>query len=146
MARTQQKQKRLRRGSKNTQKNYTRKFLMTQITTMVWSFTQGQTFWSVKLSGSQEALPGTKLVEVMEFQPSYFKSQTMMLLKCCTQLCPQIWKTQQWPQNWKRSVFIPIPKKGNAQECLNYCTIALISHAGKGMLKILHVRLQLYMN
>ena len=58
----------------------------------------------------------------------------------------QIWKTQQWPQDWKRSVFIPIPKKGNAKECLNYCTIALISHISKGMLKVLQVRLQHYMN
>ena len=67
-------------------------------------------------------------------------------VKVLHSICEQIWETQQWPQDWKRSVFIPIPKKGNAQECLNYCTIALISHAGKGMLKILHVRLQLYMN
>ena len=60
--------------------------------------------------------------------------------------CQQIWKTQQWPQDWKRSVFIPIPKKGNAKECSNYCTIALISHASKVMLKILQARLQQYMN
>ena len=53
-----------------------------------------------------------------------------------------IWKTQQWPQDWKRSVFIPIPKKGNAKECSNYCTIALTSHASKVMLKILQERLQ----
>ena len=52
-------------------------------------------------------------------------------------ICQQIWKTQQWPQDWKRSVFIPVPKKGNAKECSNYCTVALISHAGKVMLKIL---------
>ena len=58
----------------------------------------------------------------------------------------QIWKTQQWPLNWKRSVFIPIPKKGNAKECSNYRTIALISHARKVMLKILQARLQQYMN
>ena len=58
----------------------------------------------------------------------------------------QIWKTQQWPQDWKRSVFIPIPKKGNDKESLNYCTIALISHASKVMLKILRVGLQQYMN
>ena len=64
-----------------------------------------------------------------------------MLLKC-----QQIWKTQQWPQDWKRSVFIPITKKGNAKECSNYCTIALISHASKVMLEILQVRLQQYMN
>ena len=60
--------------------------------------------------------------------------------------CQQIWKTQQWPQDWKRSVFIPIPKKGNARECSNYSTIALISHASKVMLKILQARLQQYMN
>ena len=58
----------------------------------------------------------------------------------------QIWKTQQWPQDWKRSVFIPIPKKGNAKECSNYCTVSLISHASKVMLKILQARLQQYMN
>ena len=58
----------------------------------------------------------------------------------------QIWKIQQWPQDWKRSVFISIPKKGNAKECSNYCTIVLISHASKIMLKILQARLQLYLN
>ena len=57
-------------------------------------------------------------------------------------ICHQIWKTQQWPQNWKRSVFVPLPKKGNAKECLNYCTSALVSHASKITLKILHARLQ----
>ena len=61
-------------------------------------------------------------------------------------ICQQIWKTQQWPQEWKRSVFIPIPKKGNAKECSNYRTIALISHASKVMLKILQAKLQQYMN
>ena len=61
-------------------------------------------------------------------------------------ICQQIWKTQQWPQDWKRSVFVPIPKKGNAKKCLKYCTIALISHGSKVMLKILQVRLQQYMN
>ena len=61
-------------------------------------------------------------------------------------ICQQIWKTQQWPQDWKRSVFIPIPKKGNFKECSNYRTIALISHASKVMLKILQARLQQYVN
>ena len=61
-------------------------------------------------------------------------------------ICQQIWKTQQWPQDWKRSVFIPIPKKGNAKEWSNYHTIALISHASKVMLKILQARLQQYLN
>ena len=63
-------------------------------------------------------------------------------VKVLHSICQQIWKIQQWPQDWKRSVFIPIPKKGNAKECSNYCTIALISHANKVMLKILQARLQ----
>ena len=61
-------------------------------------------------------------------------------------ICQQIWKTQQWPQDWKRSLFIAIPKKGNAKDCSNYYTIALISHASKVMLKILQARLQWYVN
>ena len=67
-------------------------------------------------------------------------------VKMLHSICQQIWKTQQWPQDWKRSVFSPIPKKGNAKECSNYCTIALISHASKVMLKILQARLQQHMN
>ena len=67
-------------------------------------------------------------------------------VKVLHSICQQIWRTQQWPQVWKRSVFIPIPKKGNARECSNYRTIALISHASKVMLKILQARLQQYMN
>ena len=67
-------------------------------------------------------------------------------LKVLHSICQQIWKTQQWPQDWKRSVFIPIPKKGNAKECLNFHTVALISQASKVMLKILQARLQQYMN
>ena len=67
-------------------------------------------------------------------------------MKVLHSICQQIWKTQQWPQDWKRSVFIPIPKKGNAKECSNYHTIALISHASKVILKILQARLQQYMN
>ena len=63
-------------------------------------------------------------------------------IKVLHSLCQQIWKTQQWPQDWKRSVFIPIPKKGNAEECSNYCTIALISNTSKAMLKILQARFQ----
>ena len=67
-------------------------------------------------------------------------------VKVLHSICQQIWKTQQWPQDWKRSVFIPIPKKIDAKECSNYCTIAPISHASKVMLKILHERLQQYVN
>jgi len=67
------------------------------------------------------------------------KDDAVKVLQC---ICQQIWKTQQWPQDWKRSVFIPIPKKGNDKECSNYCTIALISHTSKVTLKILQARLQ----
>ena len=67
-------------------------------------------------------------------------------VKVLHSICQQIWKTQQWPQDWKRSVFIPIPKKGNVKKCSNYHTIALTSHASKGMLKILQARLQQYVN
>ena len=67
-------------------------------------------------------------------------------VKVLHSICQQIWKTQHWPQDWKRSVFIPIPKKGNAKECSNYHIITLISHTSKVMLKILQARLQQYMN
>ena len=67
-------------------------------------------------------------------------------VKVLRSICQQIWKSQQWPQDWKRLVFVPIPKKGNGKECSNYHTIALISHASKVMLNILQARLQKYMN
>ena len=67
-------------------------------------------------------------------------------MKVLHSVCQQIWKTQQWPQDWKGSIFIPIPKKGNAKECSNYRTISLISHASKVMLKIFQTRFQQFMN
>ena len=67
-------------------------------------------------------------------------------VKVLHSICQQIWKTQQWPQDWKRAVFVPILKKGNAKECSNYDRISLISHTGKVMLRILQARLQQYMN
>ena len=67
-------------------------------------------------------------------------------VKALHSICQQIWKTRQWPQDWKRSVLMPIPKKGNATECSNYITIAIISHTSKVMLKILQARLQQYLN
>ena len=67
-------------------------------------------------------------------------------VKVLHSICQKIWKTQQWPQDWKRSVFIPIPKNGNAKECSNYHTIALISHSSKVMLKIFQARFQQYVN
>ena len=82
----------------------------------------------------------------MEFQLSYFKILKYNAVKVLYSICQQIWKTQQRPQDWKSSGFIPIPKKGNAKDCSNYCTIVLISHASKVMLKILQARLQQCMN
>ena len=75
-----------------------------------------------------------------------FQSLKNDAVKALHSICQQIWKTQQWPQDWKRLVFIPIPKKGNAKERSNYRTIAFISHAGKVMLKILQARLQQHVN
>ena len=75
--------------------------------------------------------------------PQVLKDDAVKVLHSIWQ---QIWKTQQWPEDQKRSIFIPIPKKGSAKECSNYCTIALISHASKVMLKILQARLQQYVN
>ena len=82
----------------------------------------------------------------MEFRLSSFKILKDDNIEVLHSICQQIWKTQQWPQNWKKLVFILIPKKGNAKECSNYCTIALISHTTKVMLKILQARLQQYVN
>ena len=75
-----------------------------------------------------------------------FKTLKDNAIKVLHSLCQQIWKTQQWPQDWKRSILIPIPKKGSAKECSNHQTVALISHASKVMLKILHAGLQHYVN
>ena len=82
----------------------------------------------------------------MDFQLRLFQILKDDAVKVLHSICQQIRKTQQWPQDWKRLVFIPSPKKGNAKNCSNYCTIALISHSSKVMLKILQARLQQYMN
>ena len=81
-----------------------------------------------------------------EIPAELFKIVKEDAVKVLHSICQQIWKTQQWPQDWKRSVFIPIPKKDNAKECSNYRIIVLISHASKVMIKILQVRLQQHMN
>ena len=93
-------------------------------------------------SSCPQSFPASRSFPVNQF----FTSGAKVLDFQLHSICQQIWKTQQWPQDWKRSVFIPIPKKGNAKECSNYQTIALISHASKVMLKILQARLQQYMN
>ena len=100
--------------------------------------------WEVKWAGGSITMnkaSGGDGIPVKLFQ--ILKDDAVKVLHS---ICQQIWKTQQWPQDWKRSVFIPIPKKGNANECSNYHTIALISHASKVMLKILQSRLQQYVN
>ena len=145
MAWTKQKQKILRGGGKNTQKNCTKKVFTTQIITMVWSLTWARHsgMWSpVGLrSITTNKASGRDRIPVEVFQ--ILKDDAVKVLHS---ICPQIWKTQQWPQDWKRSVFIPVPKQGNAKECSNYRTIALISHTSKVMVKILQARLQHYVN
>ena len=92
--------------------------------------------WSIESITTNKA-SGSDRIPVELFQ--ILKDDAVKVLHS---ICQQIWKTQQWPQDWKRSVFIPIPKEGNTKECSNYHTIALISHASKAMLKILQARLQ----
>ena len=135
--RTQQKQKILRRGGKNTQKNYTKKILMTWITMMVWSLTlepnilECEVKWALGTITMDKASVGNEIpVELFQILEDY-------AVKVLHSICQQIWKTQQWPQDWKRPVFIPIPRKGNAKECSYYCTVVLVSHGSKVMLKII---------
>ena len=95
--------------------------------------------WALESITTNKASGGDGIpVELFQF----LKDDTVKVLHS---ICQQIWKTQQWPQDWKRSVFIPTPMKGNDKECSEYCTIALISHSSKVMLKILQARLQQYM-
>ena len=118
---------------------------MTQITTMVWSLPEPDILewevkWALGIITTNKASGGDRIpVELFLI----LKDDALKVLHSIYQ---QIWKNQQWPQDWKRSVFIPIPKKGKAKECSNYHTIALISHASKVMPKILQARLQQYMN
>ena len=118
---------------------------MTQIITMVWSLTTARHHgrWSqvaLRSITMNKARRGDAIpVELFQM----LKDDAVKVLHS---VCQQIWKTQQWPQDWKKSVFIPIPKKGNAKECSNYLTIALISHTSKIMLKILQARLQQCVN
>ena len=143
---TSQKQKILRRGGKNTQKNYTIKELHDPdnhddvITNLEPDILECEVKWALE-SITTNKVSGGDGIPVELFQ--ILKDNAVKVLPSIYQ---QIWKSQQWPQNWKRSVFIPIPKKGNAKECSNYCTIALISHTSKVLLKILQLRLQQYVN
>jgi len=118
---------------------------MTQITTMVVTHLEPVTLecevgWALGSITTNKASGGDGT------SAELFKILKDDAAKVLHSICQQIWKTQQWPQDWKSSVFIPVPKKRNAKECLNYCTIALISHPSKFMLKNLQTRLQQYVN
>ena len=102
--------------------------------------------WSCEVKWTLESITTNKASRDDGIPAELFKILKDDAVKVLHSICQQIWKTQQWPQDWKRSVFIPIPKKGNAKECSNYCTIILISHTSKVMLKILQERLQQYVN
>ena len=92
--------------------------------------------------GALGSITTNKASGVDEIAAELFQFLKDDAVKVLYSICQQIWKSQQWPEDWKRSVFIPNPKKGNAKECSNYCSIALISHASKVMHKILQARLQ----
>ena len=136
----------LRRDGKNTQKNCTKKDLHDPdnhdgvITQLESDILECEVRWALESITTNKASGGNGIpVEL-------FQNLKDDAVKVLHSICQQIWKTQQWPWHWKRSVFIPIPKKGNPKECLNNCTVALISHSSKVMLKILQARLQQYMN
>src|SRR5574337_610766 len=134
----------LRRGGKNTQKNCTKKDLHDPdnhdgvITDLEPDILECEVKWALESITTNKA-SGSHGIPVELFQ--ILKDDAVKVLHS---ICQHIWTTQQWPQHWKRAVFIPIPKKGNAKECSNYHTTALISHASKVMLKILQARLQQY--
>ena len=144
MVQTQQKQKILRRGGENTQKNCTKKDLhdpdnhngLITHTHQEPDILECEVKWALGSITMNKASGGDGIpVELFQI----LKGDVVKVLHS---ICQQIWKTQQWPQDWKRSIFIPITKKGNPKECSNYHTIVLISHTSKVMLKILQARLQ----
>ena len=111
---------------------------MTQITTMVGVITHLEPdILECKVKWALGSITMNKASGGDEIPVELFKILKEVVVKELCSVCQEIWKTQQWPQDWKRSVFIPSSKKGNAKECPNYCTIALISHASKVMFKIL---------
>ena len=131
----------LRRDGKNIQKNYTKKISLSQITMMVWSLLETDILecrvkWAVGSITTNKASGGDEIpVELFQI----LKDDAVKVLHS---VCQKIWKTKQWSQDWKRSVSIPIPKKGSAKKCANSCTIALILHASKVILKTLQARPQ----
>ena len=136
----------LRRGGKNTQKNYSKKDLNDPdnndgvITNLEPEILERKVEQALGRITTNKASGGVGIpLELFQI----LKDDAVKVLYS---ICQQIWKTQQWPQDWKSSVFIPVSKKGNAKECSNYCTTALISHTSKVMLKILQARFQQYFN
>ena len=141
MVRTYKKQKILRRGGKDTQENCTKKDfhdpdnhdgVLTHLEPDIW---ECEVKWPLGSITKNKASGGDGItVELLQILRDN-------AIKVLHSICQEVWKTQQWPQHWKRSVFILIPKKGNAKECSNYRTIVLISHTSKVMLEILQARL-----
>ena len=132
----------LRRGGKKTQKNYTKKDLQdpdnhdSVITHLEPDILECEVKWALGSITRNKASGGDGIqVEPLQI----LKDDAVKVLHS---ICQQIWKTQQWPQDWKKSVFFPIPKRGNAKECSNYCTVVLISYTSKVMVKILQARYQ----
>ena len=119
---------------------------MTQITTMVCDYSPRARHLGICSQVGLRSITMNKANGGDGIPVELFQILKDDAVKVLHSICQQIWKTQQWLQDWKSSVFIPTPKKGNAKECSNYRTVALISHTGKVMLKILQARLQQYMN
>ena len=148
MARTYQQQKWLRRdGTKYTEQLYTKELNDPDNLDGVITHTHLEPdILECKVKWTLGSITTSKASGGDEIPAELFQILKDDAVKMLHSICQQIWKTQQWPQDWKKWVFIPVPKKGNATECSNYCTIALISHSSKVMLKILHARLQQYVN
>ena len=126
---------------------YTEKVLMTQITMMLSMITHLEPdILECKVKWALGSFTTNKASECDGISAELFQILKDDAVKLLHSICQQIWKIQQGPQDWKRSVFIPISKKGSAKECSDYCTAALISHASKVMLKILQARLQQFVN
>ena len=119
---------------------------MTQIATMVWLSHLELDILECKVKWALGSITRSKASEGDRIPAELFQILKDDGVKVLCSICQQIWKTQQWPQDWKRSVFIPIPEKGNAKECSDYHTVELISHTSKIVLKILQARLQQYVN
>ena len=119
---------------------------MTQITTMVWSLAYSQIILECEVKWVLGGITKNKASGGGGIPAELFQILRDDTVKVLPSVCQLIWKTQQWPQDWKRSIFIPIPKKSNAKECSNYCAIVLISHDSKIMFKTLQARLQHYVN